>query len=135
MGFGEQNCHFRRTCLPGQQPLSVPAGQSGGLASNGLFKSIGLLWVGLRWIGFHWVGLVGRRAVGRSALLACFLLLFPIAATTSADWKDDVGHTELADALGDSLPVGAGITISQVEAPDDGNYYPAVNHAEFDSPT
>lgn len=39
-----------------------------------------------------------------------------------ADYKDDIGHTRLANELGASLPTGAGINVSQSEADTDGVY-------------
>ncbi len=34
-----------------------------------------------------------------------------------ADWKADIGHTQLADELGAALPTGAGVTVIMTEAP------------------
>ncbi len=53
-------------------------------------------------------------------------------ATVCAGFRDDVGYTQLQDELGAALPTGAGIPVSQIEAPDDGNYAPNTASSEFD---
>ncbi len=42
--------------------------------------------------------------------------IFYTGAAVQADWKDDIGYTQLAAELGDALPTGQGISITQVEA-------------------
>ncbi|NOY40406.1 MAG: hypothetical protein GXP26_01030 [Planctomycetes bacterium] len=41
----------------------------------------------------------------------------------AADWKDDIGYTQLVSVLGNSTPNGAGVPISLVEAPTGGGAY------------
>ncbi len=58
----------------------------------------------------------------RLALIAAFgFASFP---TASADWKDDIGHTQLANELGAALPTGAGVNAIIVEAASGSNYLP-----------
>ena len=71
---------------------------------------------------------------------ACCTLLFAVlftGASAFADYRDAIGHTALAAELGGSLPTGAGIAVTQVEAPEStvGNYEPDPNHAEFQGKT
>ena len=47
-------------------------------------------------------------------------------------WKDDIGFNQLADILDGSLPIGNGVPISIVEAPElDGHFFPDISNAEF----
>ncbi len=54
---------------------------------------------------------LGMRPVLFAALFCA--LLVPLRA----DYKDDIGYTKLVQELGSALPTGAGIGVSQVEAP------------------
>ena len=61
-------------------------------------------------------------------LLAVGLL---ITTPSWADWKDDIGWTALKAELGDLLEDGAGLAVSQVEAPSSGAYMADADLAEF----
>jgi hypothetical protein len=63
------------------------------------------------------MAVVRRRFVKIVALflIAGWAFLFAGSAA-QADWKDDIGYTQLAAELGDALPTGQGISITQVEA-------------------
>ena len=56
-------------------------------------------------------------------------LLLPLVAW--ADYRTDVGYEALHAELGVNLPTGAGVAVSQIEAPDPTNYLPDVNNGEF----
>ena len=62
-----------------------------------------------------------------------------VPGTTRADYKDDIGYVKLAAELGASLPTGAGIGISQVEAPTNltmpFDYLPDTTLGEFSGKT
>lgn len=64
------------------------------------------------------------------ALLGTLLLLH---AHTRADYKADIGFTKLQAELGATLPTGAGVTVTQVEAPETaaGQYLPNSTNPEF----
>jgi len=52
------------------------------------------------------------------------------------DWKDDIGYTRLVHALGDNTPNGAGVLLSQVEAPSTGGaYFPNTTFTDFGADT
>lgn len=60
----------------------------------------------------------------------------------SADYKSDVGYTDLQNMLGDGTPTGAGVSVTQAEASSvpstDGNfpvYAPDANNAQFANDT
>jgi hypothetical protein len=56
--------------------------------------------------------------------------------TASAGYKDDIGWTKLAAELGGALPNGAGVGVSQVEAPESaGNFGPNTAAADFTGKT
>ncbi|MGB8990914.1 MAG: hypothetical protein WCD80_02550 [Desulfobaccales bacterium] len=55
-----------------------------------------------------------RRYFSRM-VMALMLVSFWCAAAT-ADYKDDIGYTALANELGAGLPTGAGVKVTQVEA-------------------
>ena len=61
---------------------------------------------------------------------ACFLFLFLTLAAARADYFDDTGYRSLAAALGNALPDGTGLTVTQVEfgAPD---YLPQAGSGTF----
>lgn len=64
--------------------------------------------------------------------IALALLITTLCAQARASYLDDVGYTALYGELGPTIPTGAGIRISQVEAEEDPNthaYAPA--HASF----
>lgn len=57
--------------------------------------------------------------------LAGLLLIQTAAAQLSATGKDDIGFTSLQNRLAGAMPTGAGLSVSQIEAPDaGGNYRP-----------
>ena len=68
-----------------------------------------------------------------TALVCALIGIVP----AQADWLDDVGYSLLEDAFGGSPPNGAGVLISQVEAPTigDGNYLPDATHPQFQADT
>ncbi|MEE2825140.1 MAG: PEP-CTERM sorting domain-containing protein [Planctomycetota bacterium] len=65
---------------------------------------------------------------GSLALLLVGLLMTP---PLRADWRDDIGWTALKAELGDLLEDGAGLAVSQVEAPRSGAYMADTELAEF----
>ncbi|MEO6054321.1 MAG: PEP-CTERM sorting domain-containing protein [Chthoniobacterales bacterium] len=44
-------------------------------------------------------------------------VLFMAVCTAHADYKDDIGYTKLLLELGGSMPTGAGVNVTQIEAP------------------
>ncbi len=83
-----------------------------------------------------------RASVLRLVCRSCALLLSLVvgglaigAPPVFNDWRDEVGYPELVWFLGDSLPNGAGVPISLVEAGSSGNFHPDTNHADFDTIT
>lgn len=58
-------------------------------------------------------------------------------ATARADYRTDVGYDALQAELGAGLPTGAGVGVSQIEAPEGGtNFYrPDIGNGEFVSKT
>ena len=58
----------------------------------------------------------------RTSALPCFgvaaALLFALREDLHADWRDDIGYTQLAAELGAALPTGADIVLLQSEAND-----------------
>ncbi len=76
-----------------------------------------------------------RRNFLRSATV-CATFVFCLVGMSPVlfgDWRDDIGYTQLIQALGTSAPQGAGVPISLVEAqPTSGTaYFPDVNSSEF----
>ncbi len=72
----------------------------------------------------------------RTRNVGCLLVLFfLIAAPARADYKADVDYTRLTSELGVSMPDGAGIPVSQVEAVmqvgTNQAWMPDPNHAQF----
>ena len=69
--------------------------------------------------------------------LALFVVSwFGLSVVADAHWQDDVGYTKLENALGDQIPTGQGVFISQVEAEQsgvNGKYFPDPNSARFDA--
>jgi len=65
--------------------------------------------------------------------LTCCLWIqaFATPYVVRADYKADVGYTQLTNELGGALPTGAGISVTHVEALQSGNYMPDEFHAEF----
>jgi hypothetical protein len=61
--------------------------------------------------------------------------------TARADWRADIGYTELAAELGSNIPTGLGVRVSQVEAQEttngapNGNYRPDPSNASFTGKT
>lgn len=62
----------------------------------------------------------GGLARGALALLACCWTASALAAQPTAAEKQAIGLTALQQALGSAAPTGAGITVSQIEAPQSG---------------
>lgn len=58
-------------------------------------------------------------------------LVLVCTAGTALGYKADIGHTQLANELGGTLPTGTNITISQIETPIGGNYMPDSTNTEF----
>ncbi|MCF7787184.1 MAG: hypothetical protein K9N47_13740 [Prosthecobacter sp.] len=58
----------------------------------------------------------------RTSALSCLgltvALLFAAGEELRADWRDDIGYTQLAAELGSAVPTGAGIVLLQSEAND-----------------
>lgn len=52
------------------------------------------------------------------------ILIFATVSFSAATYLDDIGYTQLATELGLATPTGAGVTVSQIEALDSGNYRP-----------
>ncbi len=77
------------------------------------------------------------RGLRRLPILAS--LVFFITNGVHADWKDDVGFTDLENLLGGSTPTGAGVPVTQVEANAGTNpnflYLPDTANAEFSGKT
>ena len=67
------------------------------------------------------------------------LALAIAAASASADYRDDIGYTKLQLELGAAIPTGAGVGVTQNEAPTNGsapyNYLPDTGLAEFSGKT
>ncbi len=84
----------------------------------------------------------GLRSPPRGLALFSLVLTYIVASvghTARADWKDDIGYTQLVQELTDLSippPTGAGIVVTQVEAeePDTSNYRPNPSNAEFTYP-
>ncbi len=67
---------------------------------------------------------------------AAFFLTSLILSTTSFAYKSEVGHDQLEQKLGSAMPTGAGIKVTQVEAPDgNDNYAPNTGSSEFSGKT
>jgi hypothetical protein len=63
------------------------------------------------------------------------LVMFP-AGHLAADLKADLGYTQLAAELGAGMPTGAGVMVTQVEAPDASGYWmPDSANAQFSGKT
>ena len=61
---------------------------------------------------------------------------FALSCVVRADFKADIGWTKLQAELGGALPTGAGVAVSQVEAPEGtGIYAPDTTSAEFTGKT
>jgi len=57
------------------------------------------------------------------------------AGIAAADWKDEIGFTQLETELGMSTPTGDGVGVSQVEAGTDTNYMPNTASSQFTGKT
>jgi len=67
-----------------------------------------------------------------AAILLVAAWAMSIGATAVwSDWKDDVGYTQLVDALGGSPPTGQGLAASHVESHSGGDYAPDTTVGEF----
>jgi len=66
-----------------------------------------------------------------------FVLTLIYSSVTHANYKDDIGYTQLATELGVNLPDGSGVQVSQTEADTDGvagspyQYFPDTTDAQF----
>lgn len=77
-----------------------------------------------------------RRAVAWRWLAAAAICC--ACAPVHAHWHDDVGYTALENLLGDNLPTGEGIFVSQVEASPESNpsrFVPDPNHTQLSGVT
>ncbi len=63
-----------------------------------------------------------------------FLLALP-GLPIQADWKTEIGWTQLSSEVGPGLEDGTGIAAAMVEAPSNGNYMPALGNVEFTGKT
>ncbi|MDY6832593.1 MAG: hypothetical protein SWC96_12285 [Thermodesulfobacteriota bacterium] len=67
------------------------------------------------------------------------LILVPVllagAMHAYGDYKDDIGHTRLSGELGEALPDGTGIAVTQVEAFYNGHWMPDTGHSDFTGKT
>ncbi len=70
------------------------------------------------------------RCIGASVV---FLLMF--AERLEADWKDDIGYTQLASEVGGTLESGVGVAVAMSEAFVSGSYLPDSSNAEFSGKT
>lgn len=61
------------------------------------------------------------------------MAVLAIGVPARADYRADVGYDALQVELGAALPTGAGVSVSQIEAPEGGTsfYRPDVTHGEF----
>ena len=73
-----------------------------------------------------------KRRIDFRLVLLC-ACLSGISLPALADWRDDVGFQEYEQAFAGSPPNGAGLAISQVEAPqgDNGPYLPDAGFSQF----
>ena len=85
-----------------------------------------------------WVFQEGKRKPARlrfegvSTCIAVFGIILGSAGVSFAGWKDDIGFNQLADVLNSNLPLGDGVSVSLVEAPDtNGDFFPDTSDAEF----
>jgi len=74
----------------------------------------------------------------RAWAFAVWLLLtawgLPSSQALAADWKHAIDFTKLESVLGGSVPNGAGVPISLVEAGGvGGNYFPDTDNSEFNA--
>ena len=66
------------------------------------------------------------------------LFLLNVAIPKATGFMTEIGFDALATALGNNLPDGSGVVVSQVEAslgPDDGPYMPDTEDGQFDGKT
>jgi len=66
------------------------------------------------------------------------LFLLNVAIPKATGFKTEIGFNALVDALGDDLPDGSGVVVSQVEAnigSENGPYMPDLANSEFDGKT
>ncbi len=63
-----------------------------------------------------------------------FVTAVALPGTTVADWKDDIGWTQLKAEIGASLEDGTGVNVAQIEASNGTNYMPDPSFFEFASP-
>lgn len=59
-----------------------------------------------------------RLVLDVAAILIVAAPFFFSGSQAYADWKDDVGYTQLVSELGPGLPTGSSVTVTQVEAAD-----------------
>jgi hypothetical protein len=65
-----------------------------------------------------------------AVLVACWSVIGLDSTAAFAQWKDQVGWTQLNNEV-PNLENGLGVVVSQVEAPLNNNYFPDVNHVQF----
>lgn len=63
--------------------------------------------------------------------LMLFFWIVCQATTAWADYREDIGHDQLAVELGGTLPDGSGMMVTQIEAPVNNHWMPDTTHAEF----
>ncbi|MDO9160964.1 MAG: hypothetical protein Q8N35_08100 [Methylococcaceae bacterium] len=69
-------------------------------------------------------------------LWLCVIPVLYWATNASADYKDDIGYTDLTALLGTAIPTGAAVKVTQVEAGDDNLIYaPDTNNSQFSGKT
>src|SRR5476651_2112234 len=70
------------------------------------------------------------QPLARRAMRIC--LAWWLAASAQAAYQDDIGYTLLKAELGGSMPSGAGVNVTHVEAPEVAtNFMPSITDAEF----
>ena len=72
-----------------------------------------------------------RQSIPFIAFFSACLFSFPLHAQLSSAQREDIGFTALQNLLGASMPTGAGVSVTQVEAPASGSYRP--DSTAFDS--
>lgn len=69
----------------------------------------------------------------RKGFVALLLLVFALPqAAFGSDVHTDIGFSRLQAELGDDIPTGAGVPVTQVEGIVDGHWMPNPDHAEFE---
>ncbi len=76
-----------------------------------------------------------RGRIRAIAPVVTILLLAFMLPASHANYLDDVGFTDLQNELGSSMPTGAGIEVSQIEATSGGYYLPDTTLSQFSGKT